>query len=242
MRALSVDLETVPCRTMGQELYGIDAADPDGYELIAAARIAEAENSGGFLKPFAHRIVAVGMVGMDLNTGRVAVVSDAGADEAELIRRVHVMLSGKPVLVTWNGLGFDLPVLRYRALHHSLPLPQLYGPIAQKAWDKYDYRFGDQHYDLCDLLSGFGRSTSLKLSEAAALCGLACKTECTGVGVLKLWREERYEEISAYVAEDAVATARVFLRWWASTGRARWDNLRVLDEKMADQLTTGAAA
>lgn len=217
MRVLVLDLETVPCLVMGDRVWGIPSQD-DGYAFMAQVRDAETEGKSDFLKPAMHRIVALGMVGLDTDSGLVEVSGHAGENEAEMIGYAHAWLKGLPVLVTWNGLGFDLPVLRYRALFHGLTVPLFWS--GQKSYERLDYRYGDRHIDLCDVLSCYGRSTALKLSEAAALFDFPCKTQGAGADVLALWKAGDYERIRGYVEEDARVTARIFLRWWASRGRS----------------------
>ena len=51
------------------------------------------------------------------------------------------------MLVSWNGLAFDLPVLMHRSMHHQLSAPALFGS-AQKFG--YSYRYGEMHIDLMD--------------------------------------------------------------------------------------------
>jgi predicted PolB exonuclease-like 3'-5' exonuclease len=219
MRVLVLDLETIPDLVMGARVFGLDTAGPRAYEAMAGARLVETEFKNDFQKPALHRIVALGMVGITLDTGKMEVFAHAGPDEAEMVRTVHTWLVGQPVLVTWNGLGFDLPVLRYRALHHGVSSSRLFGAVGQKNWEKYDYRFGDQHYDLCDVFSLYGRSAALKLSEAAALFGFPCKTNTASADILTHWLAGEHERIRAHVEEDARVTARIFLRWWAARGR-----------------------
>ena len=58
----------------------------------------------------------------------------------------------KPHLVTWNGRGFDLPVLALRALRYGLPFGWYY------RGDGYRYRYSEEgHLDLCDVLLGSRR-------------------------------------------------------------------------------------
>lgn len=233
MRCLIFDLETVPCLAIAARLWGLDPEHPDAFRHAEDRRFSEGEKPSTFMKPFMHRIVGLGMVLMDTMTGEVGLKAPAGEDEPGMLRAFHSWLAGGPVLVGWNTLSFDLPVLRYRALFHGQGLPRLYGPAGQKSCDKYDYRFGDNHYDLCDVLSGYGRSTSLKLSEAASLCGVPCKTQGTGAGVLDLWKAADYQQISEYVGEDARVTARIFLRWQLTRGRLERSVMESLDAKLA---------
>lgn len=231
-RILVFDTETVPCLVMGARVLGIDAKGADPYEHMAAARLEERDGKDDFQKPFAHRIVGLGMVLMDTDLGAVSVRAEAGEAEPHLLRLFHSWLAGGPVLVGWNTLGFDLPVIRYRAMYHGLPIPRLY--VGMKGWEKYDARFSDVAYDLCDVLSGYGRSTSLKLSEAAALCGFPCKTDGDGGDVLARFRAGDFDWIRRYVGRDGVVTARIFLRWQLTRGSLERSVMEMLDAKLSD--------
>jgi hypothetical protein len=76
-----------------------------------------------------------------------------------------------PILVTFGGNGFDLPLLRYRAFALGVPLPGLHGAGHRNYW----HRFGSDHIDLCDVLSGYGGSTKPSLAEMAALANIPVK-------------------------------------------------------------------
>lgn len=219
MKILALDLETVPCPAMAQRCYGIDPRRPGWEDQVFAARRAETKGDSDFLKPAFWRVAAIGLAGLDTETGRVKLEARAGEDEAQLIARVAAALSRRPHLVTFNGSGFDLPVLRYRAFVEGNPLAALYGPAGQKPWDSYLTRYGDKHVDLADALSGYGASPRLKLRELAALCGLEAKTDGDGSQVLGWWRAGDLPRIERYVQDDAVLTLVVWLRWQETMGR-----------------------
>ena len=86
----------------------------------------------------------------------------------------------RPRVVTWNGRGFALPVLKQRSLVHGL---------AALTWHRTDPRFGYDyrynpgwHCDLADLLADYGASPSLSLHEAATAIGLPGQPEGEGNG------------------------------------------------------------
>jgi predicted PolB exonuclease-like 3'-5' exonuclease len=128
-----------------------------------------------FLKPPLHRILCIGALFAERENDRAYIVRRLGArhigdkSEANLVSDFVAALprddAGKgPVLVSFNGGGFDLPVLRYRALAHGAPVPALFGNANRDYW----YRFGWDHIDLCDMLSGFGASARPSLDETQA--------------------------------------------------------------------------
>jgi predicted PolB exonuclease-like 3'-5' exonuclease len=143
----------------------------------------------------------------------------AGDDERDLLARFLDRLRRRPQLVSWNGSGFDLPVIRYRALLHGLAAGSLYGPAEQRQWESYAYRYGEAHVDLMDVLAGFGASPSQGLDEMARLAGLPGKTVASGDEVATLVFAGHWSRIERYVGLDAAQTLLLFLRWQAGRGR-----------------------
>ena len=91
-----------------------------------------------------------------------------------------------PQLVSWNGGGFDLPVLHYRGLRH--------GVVADKYWDmgeddrefkwnNYISRYHMRHLDLMDLLAMYQPRANAPLDAMAKLCGFPGKLGMDGSAV-----------------------------------------------------------
>src|SRR3954465_3730172 len=73
-----------------------------------------------------------------------------------------------PRLITCNGSGFDLPVLRYRAMIHAIPA---IGLTARP----YFHRYTDDPIDLCNVLSSFSSQAKVSLHELSKVMGLPGK-------------------------------------------------------------------
>ena len=118
-----------------------------------------------------------------------------------------------PQLVTFNGSGFDLPVLRYRAMVHAIPATGL-------AARPYFKRYSDDAIDLCDVLSSFSSQAKVSLHELCRVMGLPGKPNgMSGGDVEKYYREGRLREIAEYCETDVVNTYRVWLRYELFRGR-----------------------
>ena len=114
------------------------------------------------------------------------------------------------MLVSFNGGGFDLPVLRYRALAQSLSIPGMLHGGRRDYW----YRFGRDHIDLCDLLSGFGASARPSLNEIAALMGVPAKLYgIDGSKVEALAEAARLDDIANHCLGDVITSFRLLLRF-----------------------------
>ncbi|MBN2241827.1 MAG: 3'-5' exonuclease [Acidobacteria bacterium] len=155
-----------------------------------------------------YRIVSLGCMGTDRYS------------EAELITRFWQIFETAQTLVTFNGRGFDLPVLEIRAMKQGLSLRRYFG--ADQGRSAYrGNRYSDAfHIDLCDFLSNFGAvypRNSLNL--LAKLIGLPGKYTIEGDDVEYLYRQGRHKEINQYCTTDVLQTYLLFLRVELLRGR-----------------------
>ncbi len=128
--------------------------------------------------------------------------------ERELITAfVERIASLRPKLVTFNGQGFDLPVLRYRAMLHCVPAPGL-------ATRSYFNRYTEDAVDLCDVLSSFDGRGKVSLDMLCRTLNLPGKPDgIEGSQVAQFVRDGRIQEVAEYCETDVVNTYRVWLRY-----------------------------
>ena len=116
------------------------------------------ETGSEFLSHEQHRVVAISVVMRSRDSLKVWSLGEEGSSEKDLIERFFDGLDKfTPELVSWNGAGFDLPVLHYRSLLHSitaarywetgdgdveLPLQQLLEPVPLAAHGSHGYFVG----------------------------------------------------------------------------------------------------
>lgn len=173
-----------------------------------------------FAPPYAWRPICVaGVVLEDAPAGGVK-VTDVGVfsdgDERALLTRFHDTTARlDPSIVTWNGRGYDLPVLALRALRYGFRLPWWFRTRGT--------RYSGQHCDLMDAMGDFGAVRSLGLDGVARLIGLPGKPrgadEVTGKNVAAAYQAGRLRDIASYCLADAVQTAFIWLRWQLLLGR-----------------------
>jgi len=171
---------------------------------------------------WAHRTIVVGCLWLDhdYRLKRFGVIGEASAEGAATTgsadeRERHLLeeLSGfvgraRPVLVTYNGRSFDLPVIVMRALCHAVALPWYYRDRAIR------YRYSeDGHLDLCDWLADHGATRAGKLDAVAQLIGLPGKLGVDGSQVEGLYLAGRLDAIQHYCLADVAQTALLFLRF-----------------------------
>ena len=127
---------------------------------------------------------------------------------------------GQPTLVTFNGRGYDLPVLEMAAYRYGITLPEWFN-VEARSYEQARNRYNvHSHIDLMDLVSNFGASrVNGGLNLLAHLIGKPGKTGVDGSMVQGFYDEGRAEEINDYCRCDVLDTYFVFLRSRVLTGR-----------------------
>ena len=214
---LVFDIETVPDVAGLRRAHALPAGLDDDAVLDWAAQRRRQQTGGDFLQLHFHRVVAVACALRDGNGLRIASVGNASDGEAELIRRFFDLVDKHtPQLVSWNGGGFDLPVLNHRALIHGI--------TAAKFWDwgdddrefKYNSylgRYHTRHLDLMDVLAMYQPRAAAGLDAIARLCGFPGKLGMDGGAVHEAVRAGRLEDVRRYCETDVLNTWLVYLRF-----------------------------
>ncbi len=151
MNSLVFDIETVPDVALGRRLYGLDglADEQVAKAMFCRQRARSATRQADFLPHEQQRVVAISCVLRSARGLQGLEPRRSGTPEAELLQRFFDGIEKfSPDLVSWNGSGFDLPVLHYRALQagvqaprywetgrrgHRVPLQQLPEPLSLAA-------------------------------------------------------------------------------------------------------------
>ncbi len=216
MNILAFDIETIPDVDGGRKLYDLDdLSDSDVAEIMFTKRRQQTDSE--FLPAHLQRVAAISTV---LRTGeqcKVWSLGSADSSERELIERFFDGIERyTPTLVTWNGSGFDLPVLHHRALIHGIAARRYWDSgddDREFRWNNYLNRFHSRHTDLMDVLSGYQPRGFAPLDQMAVLCGLPGKMGMDGSKVWSAWCEGRISDIRNYCETDALNTYLLYLRW-----------------------------
>jgi hypothetical protein len=177
----------------------------------------EETGNSEFLRHHLHRVVAISAVLRAGDGLTVWSLGDASAGEDDLIRRFFDGVERyTPTLVSWNGSGFDLPVLHYRALRHGIAAPRYWETGADDQsfrWNNYLSRYHERHTDLMDVLSGYQPRATAKLDEVAVMLGFPGKMGHDGSEVWDKFRAGHIEAIRDYCETDVLNTYLVYLRY-----------------------------
>ncbi|MGI9221003.1 MAG: 3'-5' exonuclease [Woeseiaceae bacterium] len=230
MHCFSFDIETVPDVEFGRRMWELgDISD----EAVATAMFFKQQQKTGsdFLPLHQHRIVAISVALRSGDTFRVWSLGEEDADEAEIVRRFYDGIDRyTPDLVSWNGGGFDLPVLHYRALKHRVQAPRYWemgDSDREFRYNNYLSRFHWRHVDLMDVLAGFQPRARASLDQTAVMLGYPGKLGMSGDKVWDRFLEGKIGDIRDYCETDVVNTWLVFLRFEHMRGN--------LDDKELDR-------
>lgn len=161
-----------------------------------------------------HRIIVIGTMLADIewSKGFVRVLDFrpldySGCDERLSLEQFSkIMIKDHPTLVTYNGRGFDIPLINLRALHFGVPMPANFRK-------DFRYRYSDaEHCDVADQLCEFGASQRFRLGDVARLIGLPGKMSIDGSMTWEYFKEGRIAEIEEYCCLDVLETAFIFVR------------------------------
>ncbi|MCH7830033.1 MAG: 3'-5' exonuclease [Proteobacteria bacterium] len=216
MHCFSFDIETVPDVEFGRRFWNLDGL-PD--EEVAAAMMFKRQQQTGaeFLPLHLQRIVAISVTFRTADTFRLWSLGDEDSSEAEIVRRFFDGIERyTPDLVSWNGGGFDLPVLNYRALRHKIQAPRYWETGDNDRdfkWNNYMSRFHWRHVDLMDVLAGFQPRGRASLDQMAVLLGFPGKLGMSGDKVWDTYLEGGIREIRDYCETDVLNTWLIYLRF-----------------------------
>jgi predicted PolB exonuclease-like 3'-5' exonuclease len=232
MNVMVFDIETVPDVTAGRRLYDLDGlSEADVAQAMFQLRMAKTGND--FLPHHLQRIVAISVVFRTRDAVRVWSLGDEDADEAELIKRFFDGLERyTPTLVSWNGGGFDLPVLHYRSLLHGVSAPRYWdvgGDDREFRYNNYLGRYHWRHVDLMDVLAGYQPRANAPLDEVATMIGLPGKMGMSGAKVWDAFQAGDLAGIRNYCETDVLNTYLVYLRFQHLRGQL--DDIGYADEQ-----------
>jgi len=227
------DIETVPDTEAVPNLTGFE--DPDVERRREELERYHFDKTGGrnaFPRQPFHRVVAISFLEAEIDRqGKEEAYllrelrsgGEAGFDEKQLLQGFFGYFERlKPRLVSFNGRGFDMAVLKYRAMVHGVAAPWLYE--AGDKWSSYQSRYAaDWHCDLLDVLSDYGASARVSLDEVCAALGFPGKVGVSGADVAQMVDEGRIEDVRNYCETDVLNTYLVYLRLMAHRGTVTVD-------------------
>lgn len=223
VRYLVFDVESA---TDGQLVANIryPGEDLDGPSALARYQEERVARTGSSFVPHTYQYpISIVVAKIDAQFRLVDVVA---LDEPQF--RSHVMTEyfwrgweryKRPTLVSFNGRGFDIPLLELAAYRYGIGVPTWFDNGA-RTWAQPRNRYNTaSHLDLQDMLINFGATRfSGGLNLAAQLLGKPGKIDVRGDMVQELYEDGRIDEINQYCRCDVLDTYFVFLRYLVLVG------------------------
>jgi hypothetical protein len=243
MNVMVFDIETVPDTDTGRRLYGLGGLSDEDVARAMYAKRREQTGDSEFLPIHLHRVVAISIVlrggGDELKVWSLGTLE---SDEKDLVSRFFDGIDRfTPTLVSWNGAGFDLPVLHYRALLHGVSAARYWetgDDDREFRYNNYLSRYHARHTDLMDVLAGYQPRCSAPLDQVATLLGYPGKMGMSGAAVWDEYLAGNLAGIRDYCETDVLNTYLIYLRWQRVRGRLTADALRAEFDRVRGTLSS----
>ena len=231
---LVFDIETIPDVPGLRRINDLpgELSDDEVAELAFQQRRARTGND--FLQLHLQRVVTISCVLRTSEGLKVWSLSEPDLNEGAIIQRFFDGIEKfTPQIVSWNGGGFDLPVLHYRAMLHGVSAPRYwdmgdgnYADSREFKWNNYISRYHTRHLDLMDLLALYNGRANAPLDELAKLFGFPGKLGMDGGKVWDAWQDGGIAGIRDYCETDVVNTYLVYNRFRRLRGELTADEER----------------
>ena len=233
---LVFDIETVPEDEPKQE----EKKEEEGKE---------GASQKSFPPTFRHKIITIGVLWLSerFYFKKLGIFSE-GKEEKAVVEDFNAFVArNKPVLVSYNGRRFDLPVIMLRSMKYGLNMEWFVKT------SEYSRRYPPtKHLDLCDILAEYGAASYTSLDNISHLVGLAGKKGMEGSKVQEEFEKGNLDKIRNYCLHDVVLTGSVFLRYLLVAGDLTPEAYNISldscitgikdDERLADFISTDELA
>ena len=242
---LVFDIETIPDVAGLRALHELPATLSDAEAAEYAFQKQRAKNGSDFLPHHLQRIAVISCVLRSDDGFKVWSLAEPKLNERDIIQRFFAGVEKyTPQLVSWNGGGFDLPVLHYRGLIHGVDAPRYwdmgegdYRDSRDFKWNNYISRYHTRHLDLMDLLAMYQPRANAPLDELAKLMGYPGKLGMDGSAVWGAYLAGKIDDIRDYCETDVVNTYLVYLRFQQMRGNLTAAERQSEEAFIREQLT-----
>ncbi|MDP2239204.1 MAG: 3'-5' exonuclease [Burkholderiales bacterium] len=224
--SLIFDIETIPDVEGLRRLHGLGSEVTDRDVADMAFQLRRQVTGNDFLQLHLQRVVVISCALREHDSFRIWSLGEPNDGEGQLIQRFFDGVEKyTPQLVSWNGGGFDLPVMHYRGLIHGVSAARYwdlgdgdYKDSRDFKWNNYISRYHSRHLDLMDLLAMYQPRANAPLDQIAQLMGLPGKLGMDGSAVWDAYQAGKIADIRNYCETDVANTYLVFLRFQLMRG------------------------
>ncbi|MCB1215074.1 MAG: 3'-5' exonuclease [Deltaproteobacteria bacterium] len=195
-----------------------------------------AEEGRDFVNPAFHQPISLAAIAVDQDYEivKIGLLGKEEKSTASIVNHFWETYKEKqPVLVDFNGKGFDLRLLELWAFRLGIEIGSgFFGKFGPR------YKFSDDaHLDLHEFLSNYGAIRYRGgLNLFSKILGKPGKMETQGHMVQELYDQEKFFEIDDYCLSDAMDTYFVFLRTQVMLGKLPLEREQALVESAKAKL------
>lgn len=244
------DIESIPDTALLREIYHYTGSD---YEICEQAFVAQKAISGSEFLPLSfHKIISIASVLADdfgnfIKVGHFAKNATLQTREETLLSEFSTFLNKQiPRLVSFNGRGFDMPVIGIRALKYNINLFGYYEienqQLGKNKWENYRQRYSERfHLDLYDTLGNYGATKGFNLDSLCKMAGIMGKHEISGHQVYELiFQHNDLQKVDSYCESDVLNTYWLFLKFELTRGMITMQDYLLNLTKMKDSIPPNA--
>jgi predicted PolB exonuclease-like 3'-5' exonuclease len=221
LNTLVFDIETIPDTSLGRRLFDVADLDDEAVARIMYFKQKQSRDTD-FLPLPQHRVIVISAILRNRDGLRLFSLGPDLSGEKEIVQRFFDGIEKyTPELVSWNGSGFDLPVLNYRGLLHGVQAARYWemgDSDREFRYNNYLSRFHWRHIDLMDVLAGFQGGGRASLEQVSMLLGLPGKLGMSGDRVWDFFLQGKVTDIKNYCETDVLNTYLVYLRFQLMRG------------------------
>lgn len=241
MNIFVFDIETIPDIETGRLLNEFEGLSDE--DVVTAMEHLRYQQTGNTFQPlYLQKVVAISAVFRHGDKLTVWSLGDEQADEKEIIQRFFDGIDRfTPTIVSWNGSGFDLPVLHYRAMKHNVAAPKYWdtGEMdSQFKWNNYISRYHSRHLDLMDVIASYNPRANAPLDKIASMLGYPGKMGMSGAKVWETYHQGNLKAIRDYCETDVLNTYLVYLRFEVMRGNLSQQDLEAEEQKLKEYLAS----
>ena len=220
---LVFDIETVPDIAGLRALRGAAVSASDAEVLATELAERQAAGKSDMLPLHLQRVLVISCVFRSTKglTVQSFVAGDAAEEGAVVQTFFDKIERHQPQIVSWNGGGFDLPVLHYRGLRAGVTADK-YWDLGEDdrefKWNNYISRYHMRHLDLMDLLAMYQPRAAAPLDAMAKMCGFPGKLGMDGSQVHAAFLDGKLEDIRRYCETDVMNTYLLYCRFQKMRG------------------------
>lgn len=214
---LVFDIETIPDVTTGKRLYPEIASLDEEQALTALIALREQEANSPFMRQPLHKVACLSFLWVENGQMTLKSLSLENHSEEQILQTFFRAFDKQPILVSWNGKGFDIPVIMYRALQYDISVPKFFNEMGDMKYNNYLNRYHDRHTDL--MVKMAMGATFQPLDIVASLCGFAGKQDIDGTMVVGLVKNAEWQMLTTYCESDVINTWLLYLRWQRLIGK-----------------------